>query len=762
VRLLISKRMDKNVLRTFIYFLTIVSLVSSITVLSLYSASLALAKNASIALMKTRAESINDELERLLNGIQSQIFTLSINEKVNRIVNYSSYSGTEKISLIFNAPKDLRKIQVQMPDILNTLIVHYPDEKIILDQFTLIGEAYYSGKLLRVEEISEVGLYGYKMLASTNNGIERLYMVQRLLPQHGHGYILADLDLYKIIALLDKLQQYDNEKMIVFFHDDPLFVKSAEEIEFMPQLDFNNQFNDYLINFSGTRHFLEKTGENRYGLSFALLIPQVNALSTMQRLKSTLLYLLIATAIFGLLSSTLITLNAYQPINRLSKRFSLNVKDIPSNDSIKRLESTIMHIISDNDQLRDYAQNALPVMREKQLLELVMNQSFLDEDIIIEKMDSLGISFYEERFRVVVLAIENQIYKSDIAELFSGEVLKQFINNIILKTRIEWIVRMGPYRFFLILNYDHYPFEAMKCDLIQLLNMFNQNYQLEFFAGVSKEKRELKQLSQALLEAMQIESYVQNLVSGHIGFYDNLSISDAEMIVYPFVNDEAIQFAIKSCDPLRLEQSLAQFELFLRENCAPSELSIRRICFTLCNNIYQNMIGLDRSTGDIQDSVSSAFSQLISSNGVSEHLNVIRNLAFQALELYREHNYSLKQRLDGQVSGELALDFKRYVEINYNHQLSVSSVSESLHVSIASLYRALRETYGITPANMINEVRIDKASELLRTTNLSVAEIMVKCGFETKQSFYRQFKKRFNCSPLLYRARHIKTNVQNS
>ena len=266
----------------------------------------------------------------------------------------------------------------------------------------------------------------------------------------------------------------------------------------------------------------------------------------------------------------------------------------------------------------------------------------------------------------------------------------------------------------------------------------------------------MHQLPQAFLEAVQIQAYTQSQAVNRLSFYDELTIPAAEMTVYPFVHDEALQFAIKSGDPSRLEQSLTRLAGFLQENCARSELAIRRVCLTLYNNIHQIMLGLENCSEKDHILAAAVFSQLNSARGIPAHIQVIRHFAGHALELYREHGLTVQSRLHGQTSGELAEKVMAYIQQHFSEPLNISQIADALHVSVPNLYRAMRENYGITPANLLNEVRITQSAELLRQTSLTIAEITLQCGFETKQSFYRQFNKRFSCSPSLYRARHAK------
>lgn len=63
----------------------------------------------------------------------------------------------------------------------------------------------------------------------------------------------------------------------------------------------------------------------------------------------------------------------------------------------------------------------------------------------------------------------------------------------------------------------------------------------------------------------------------------------------------------------------------------------------------------------------------------------------------------------------------------------------------------LRNLTGQNTQQHIHNHLIEKAKDLLTTTNLSVSEIAYRFGFEYPQSFSKLFKSKTNETPLKYR-----------
>ncbi len=82
---------------------------------------------------------------------------------------------------------------------------------------------------------------------------------------------------------------------------------------------------------------------------------------------------------------------------------------------------------------------------------------------------------------------------------------------------------------------------------------------------------------------------------------------------------------------------------------------------------------------------------------------------------------------------------------------SVHSIAAQLNLSANYLSDMLRVQTGQTTQQHIQNRLVEKAKELLSTTEMSVSEIAYHLGFEHPQSFHRLFKSRTSISPLEFR-----------
>jgi len=96
-------------------------------------------------------------------------------------------------------------------------------------------------------------------------------------------------------------------------------------------------------------------------------------------------------------------------------------------------------------------------------------------------------------------------------------------------------------------------------------------------------------------------------------------------------------------------------------------------------------------------------------------------------------------------------DIIRYINNNYDHNLSLISLSEKFNISPYYLSRVFKEITGFSYTEYISILRIKKAKELLMKTQLNVTEIAKMIGYNNINQFGRIFKNMTGIPPTAFR-----------
>jgi AraC-like DNA-binding protein len=97
---------------------------------------------------------------------------------------------------------------------------------------------------------------------------------------------------------------------------------------------------------------------------------------------------------------------------------------------------------------------------------------------------------------------------------------------------------------------------------------------------------------------------------------------------------------------------------------------------------------------------------------------------------------------------------KDLIDARYREPLEVPTLARAVHLSSAHFSREFRRAFGETPHQYLLTRRLERAAELLRNTDHSVADICLDIGLRSVGSFTTSFTRTFGVSPTAYRAAH--------
>ena len=92
-----------------------------------------------------------------------------------------------------------------------------------------------------------------------------------------------------------------------------------------------------------------------------------------------------------------------------------------------------------------------------------------------------------------------------------------------------------------------------------------------------------------------------------------------------------------------------------------------------------------------------------------------------------------------------------YIGKHFNEKLTTSQLASMCYLSEGYFCRFFKKATGRTVAEYITEVRVEKASVMLRSTDSTIADIAFNTGFDDANYFARVFRKTTGFSPSCYR-----------
>ena len=147
---------------------------------------------------------------------------------------------------------------------------------------------------------------------------------------------------------------------------------------------------------------------------------------------------------------------------------------------------------------------------------------------------------------------------------------------------------------------------------------------------------------------------------------------------------------------------------------------------------------------------------------------VIEGLYKRAYEAALEEAAYSQQLMAGIVNNLIGMMYslERNIELGKNQQhvdminrarlrireslespLTIQQVAEELGVSYSNFRKLFKEFTGLSPSTYQQDLRLQRAKEMLTTTDYSIKEIAYRLNFESPDYFSSKFKAKMGCKP---------------
>ena len=102
-------------------------------------------------------------------------------------------------------------------------------------------------------------------------------------------------------------------------------------------------------------------------------------------------------------------------------------------------------------------------------------------------------------------------------------------------------------------------------------------------------------------------------------------------------------------------------------------------------------------------------------------------------------------------SGDMTVQLLSYCAEHFTEDITVSTLAEALYISESYVSKLVSRNLKCSFREYINGLRIQKARQLLESTDLRIGQVMAACGFQNQSSFNRIFRDHTGTSPRQYR-----------
>ncbi len=92
-----------------------------------------------------------------------------------------------------------------------------------------------------------------------------------------------------------------------------------------------------------------------------------------------------------------------------------------------------------------------------------------------------------------------------------------------------------------------------------------------------------------------------------------------------------------------------------------------------------------------------------------------------------------------------------FIDANFKEDINIPKVEEICHYSYRNINRIFEALHNETIGKYVKRLRLEKAAQFLKYSEMEVSDIAYEVGFEDRAAFSKAFKNKYNSSPSAFR-----------
>lgn len=157
--------------------------------------------------------------------------------------------------------------------------------------------------------------------------------------------------------------------------------------------------------------------------------------------------------------------------------------------------------------------------------------------------------------------------------------------------------------------------------------------------------------------------------------------------------------------------------------------------------------------GDLLNALAARLRQAMQQATNPRYLETMIALLFQEVLRTQDESCSLRQyRASGGLSPRTRRLARDFLHENLDRDIDLDTLASYVGLSRFHFTREFKTSFGVPPHKYLLNLRIQRASELLRETIRPITDIALDVGFSCSSDFSRAFKQIMNCCPREFRS----------
>lgn len=477
-------------------------------------------------------------------------------------------------------------------------------------------------------------------------------------------------------------------------------------------------------------HYVFSGMNAQTGLKYTFFVPQASVLKQLNLFLVLWFAVLAACLLIGVILARAIARRVYTPFQNLLYEAFPGGPDEKTRSIQAEMELVVNKMRADQHrslqtetELRTYYET----LRTTMLMRLLTSSANMNSETLSECAE------------IADIPATHAIYRAALFEQSSADVGAPFDMQMITGCTVRNVRLSSTQCLFLLISTP----QSLQEDEDMFFAALSSDHPMGMRIGVSRSYEELRHLQRCLSESSAACRHHTRSGEPFVT-YDTL-LTTAETIDYPVEKEMQLLAAVRSGS---FEETSELLHTILTDN-----VQNRRLVPATTRLLYSSLIA----------TAMKAYDQLRTEAApiLTENLQTLSNLqerrepdqhVFE--EILRCYGYlcNASAQSNQHKNHQVMENVQAFLENGYaNPSLCLDMVADHLGVSYYFLSRIFKEEANMSFSDLLNDIRVRHAMELLSSTATTVQEISAAVGYTNWSTFLRAFRKRTGTTPVQYR-----------
>ena len=342
-------------------------------------------------------------------------------------------------------------------------------------------------------------------------------------------------------------------------------------------------------------------------------------------------------------------------------------------------------------------------------------------------------------FNADAISFENILVSRELIKYNMSDLFSSILAGI---TRFE-ILDITTGRTAILINYNNNEAPHIINNIIDKFSLLGSSTNTVFSAAIGAPCSSVEDIHICLEQAAQCLKY--NFVHPEINCfnYNDIAVWEKNNSGYPSKLSEEIDKQLKMNNCEKVYELLATSKKSIKDNCLSYNYT-QQILIELANIISKYAREINCFTEkDLHNNIIEEFGKL---TNIDEFYSWLEDIASSVTGFVENKRNTRNQTVIEKVQD--------YITQNIQSDLSLNSIADAFYINPFNLSKMFKDEKGINLIDFIVDQRVQKARELLVTTNISIDRIAEMCGYNATSYFIRKFKEKYYETPKQYRHEH--------